>query len=251
MPPGVPPEKSYKSEQLSSGPYSMARPTGNSYGQTVAYGDAAAGGIGNGDAYLVTEDDPAAPPSYVRGNVGIDPSKQVEMSPPQLGSMPPSPAHAGNAGAYGASFPPAAAPAAYPHWPGLETQVEQMEAVKQMKQMILSGDLRVSVFNKHIEQEAKRLALDPQRGSICILKDDGLYEDSWEIDGLKTITKGIAHTVLANPPPADRAAAFRFKFPELGQEDLFLCIVFDTPDKAWLALEAFRQLCNVPIEQAG
>merc|ERR1712151_336061 len=124
------------------------------------------------------------------------------------------------------------------------------EQVEDMKSCIQNGNLRISIFNKNFEQEAKILALDQERGHICILNDDGLFEDSWEIDGLKTITQGIAASVLASPPPRDRSAAFRFKFDEMGQEDLFLCVVFDTPEQAWLSLEAFRQLCNTPIEQA-
>lgn len=129
---------------------------------------------------------------------------------------------------------------------GLNESV-QSETLEDVKNSILNGKLRVSVFNKHLQLEPKRLALNPKSRRISILRDDGLCEDSWEVDNLRCVTEGIASTILADPPPSDRCMAFRFGFKELDAEDRFLCVVLDTPGSGRLATEAFSQLCGVPI----
>lgn len=124
------------------------------------------------------------------------------------------------------------------------------EAVEETRRRILSGILRVYVYNKNIELEAKMLALNPSPHSrrISILREDGLCEDSWEMEHLRCITQGISPSILKRPPSHDLAVAFRFNFKDDGkQEDRFLCIVFDSAENAQLATEAFRQLCNVPV----
>jgi len=121
------------------------------------------------------------------------------------------------------------------------------ETLEDVKNAILNGKLRVSVFNKHLQLEPKRLALNPKSRRISILRDDGLCEDSWEVDKLRCVTEGIASTILTDPPPQDRCMAFRFMFPEAENEDRFLCVVLDNPGGGRLATEAFSQLCGVPI----
>merc|ERR1740121_1558604 len=122
------------------------------------------------------------------------------------------------------------------------------ETLEDVKNAILNGKLRVSVFNKHLQLEPKRLALNQRARRISILREDGLCEDSWEVDNLRCVTEGIASTILADPPPADRCMAFRFGFKELdNEEDRFLCVVLDQAGTGRLATEAFSQLCGVPI----
>merc|ERR1740121_2144761 len=124
------------------------------------------------------------------------------------------------------------------------------ETLEDVKYAILNGKLRVSVFNKHLQLEPKRLALHPKLRKISILREDGLCEDSWEIENLRCVTEGIASSILADPPPADRCMAFRFGFREpdsKDEEDRFLCVVLDHPGSGRLAAEAFSQLCRVPI----
>merc|ERR1712203_215581 len=125
------------------------------------------------------------------------------------------------------------------------------EQLDNLKHSILLGNLHVSVFNKHLQLEPKRLALNHSTRRISILREDGLCEDSWEIDSLRCITEGIDSTILQDPPPADRALAFRFKFKDSDAEDRFLCVVLDAAGTARMAAEAFGQLCGVPIQTAG
>jgi len=125
------------------------------------------------------------------------------------------------------------------------------EEVEAVKNLILAGQLRVSVFNENLQLEPKRLALHPNTRRISILSDAGLCEDSWEIDNLKCITEGIASTILADPPSPELSMAFRFKFKDADAEDRFLCVVFDQPDVTLLATEAFGQLCDVPVTRSA
>lgn len=123
-----------------------------------------------------------------------------------------------------------------------------------MKYHILNGALRVTVFNKSLEQEPKRLALNTGSGRLSLLRDDGLCDASWEISCLRCIVQGIAASIMADAPPPDRAAAFRFRLAEDAEgaegaedQDLFLCVVFETAEAASLATQAFCELCHVPV----
>lgn len=111
---------------------------------------------------------------------------------------------------------------------------------------ILSGKLDVLVYNRQLELESKKLALN-SHGRLSILRpSDGLCEDSWEVEKLRCISKGISSSILPEPPPASRALSFRFRFQELNpEEDRFLCVVFDSDELCHLALLAFSQLCGV------
>lgn len=119
-----------------------------------------------------------------------------------------------------------------------------------MRRNILCGNLRVFVFNKNFELQAKRLALNPNSRRISILRDDGLCEDSWEIDGLRCVTRGVDASVLAGVEAPPGAAAFRFRFHDSDDEDRFLCVVFESLRDRYIATETFGQLCEVPVEPA-
>jgi len=127
--------------------------------------------------------------------------------------------------------------------------LDMERALDDMKRNILTGNLRVFVFNKSFELQAKRLAMNPNSRRISILRDDGLCEDSWEIESLRCVTQGIDATVLSEPAPPG-GASFRFKFQESDTEDRFLCVVFETLEHMFLATEAFGQLCEVPVNTA-
>mmetsp|Transcript_85458 Transcript_85458/g.189821 ORF Transcript_85458/g.189821 Transcript_85458/m.189821 type:complete len:571 (+) Transcript_85458:1-1713(+) len=168
-----------------------------------------------------------------RGRSGIDPTRDFgELKPPALGGTP------------------VASPIANSEMPPLAAWPQPSPSIEEMKSRILCGNLRVSVFNKNLEVEVKRLALNPNTRRISILRGDGLCEDSWETDHLQCIVRGIANTILAEPPPPERSVAFRFKFKEFDAEDRFLCVVFDSAEEALLATEAFGQLCSVPVQAA-
>jgi len=124
------------------------------------------------------------------------------------------------------------------------------DQVDSMKQLILAGRLPVSVFNKSIQLERKRLALDAGAHRLSILRDTNELEDSWEVDHLHSITKGIPPSILPDPPSPDCALAFRFRFGNDGEEDRFLCVVLDSAEICLLAVEAFSQMCSVPAVPA-
>jgi len=170
------------------------------------------------------------------GRSGLDPARSVgQMKPPALGGSVAMPQVAGAA----SRLQPASVP----------------ELVEEMKNRILCGRLGVAVFNEHLQLEPKRLALNPKTRRLSILREDGLCEDSWEIDDLRCMTEGIASTILSDPPPPGLAMAFRFKFrddngtlaSDNAAQDRFLCVVLDTAEATQLALEAFSQLCRVPV----
>merc|ERR1719263_844345 len=126
-----------------------------------------------------------------------------------------------------------------------------MEDIEMMTHDILTGNLRIKVYNKNLEKEVKRLALNPHSRRISLLRDDGLCDDSWEISSLRCIVQGIDTSILADPPPQDMAVAFRFRLSEDGSEeqDLFLCVVFDSAIAATLATQAFCDMCEVDVVQ--
>lgn len=126
------------------------------------------------------------------------------------------------------------------------------ELLEEMRRNILSGNLRVYVYNSNLELQAKRLALNPTNRRISILRDvDGLCEDSWEMEHLCLITRGIDASILPVDPPPAAGGSFRFRFAEPGQEDRFLCVVFESMDQCILATEAFGQLCEVEVTVAS
>jgi len=152
-------------------------------------------------------------------HMSIGPSKPPDLVPPSTGQL--------------ASYPFA------------------QEEVESVKNLILAGQLRVSVYNENLQLEPKRLALHPNTRRISILSDAGLCEDSWEIDNLRCITEGIASTILSDPPAPELCMAFRFKFKDYDTEDRFLCVVFDDPSMTLLSTEAFGQLCEVPVTRSA
>jgi len=135
---------------------------------------------------------------------------------------------------------------------GSERSLRQFQGrakVQQMRRLILDGALDVSVFNKHLVPEPKRFGLDPTSRQVSILRTDGLCEDSWDIDNLRCISFGIATNILPKPPPADKTLTFRFAFQ--GNEDRFLCAIFENGEVCRLAAAAFSQLCSVPVVGSG
>jgi len=135
---------------------------------------------------------------------------------------------------------------------GSERSMRQFQGrakVQHMRKLILDGQLEVSVFNKHLVPEKKRFGLDPTSRQVSILRSDGLCEDSWGIDNLRCISFGIATNILPNPPPADKTLTFRFAFQ--GNEDRFLCAIFENGEVCRLAAAAFSQLCSVPVVGSG
>lgn len=122
------------------------------------------------------------------------------------------------------------------------------EAVEDTMRQVLNGNLSVNVFNKNIELEMKKLALNEHTRRISIHREDGLCQDSWKMDDLSCITQGISKSILKRePPPPDRSNTFRFTIGNEGKEERFLCLVFDSPRASQLATESFRRLCDVPI----
>jgi hypothetical protein len=92
------------------------------------------------------------------------------------------------------------------------------------------------------------------QGRILLL-NDGLCDDSWDVSTLRCIVRGISPTVMANPPPQEIGAAFRFisdadcaNGVDEENNDLHLCMVFDSPEIALYATKAFSDMCNVPIQ---
>jgi len=123
-----------------------------------------------------------------------------------------------------------------------------MKEYEAVKRAILSGEMPVSVYNKHLQLEQKTLAYNDKTRRISLHRTDGLCDDSWHADHLRCITRGIAATVLQDPPPADRGVAFRFHFRD-GSDDRFLCLVFNTKEQAFLSTQVFSTLCGVEIVQ--
>jgi hypothetical protein len=125
--------------------------------------------------------------------------------------------------------------------PAVEYEERQLEA---MKREILSGNLRVQVYNQHFQPEVKRLALHGKMGLIAIFGNDGKAVASFEIRDLQCVTRGIAKTIMDPPPDPTITSALRFK-------DRFLCVEFDTEVTCHYALRAFSLLCGVPIYDAS
>lgn len=124
------------------------------------------------------------------------------------------------------------------------------DPLEQMKHDILHGDLQVFVYNKQFQLEVKKLALDHSSKRMYILGHDGVCDDFLEIDGLISISQGVSTAIMDDPPPPERAIAFRFGFAESRAEDSFLCVVFDYAETAQLASQAFSELCGVPVIHA-
>lgn len=125
--------------------------------------------------------------------------------------------------------------------PAAEYDDSQLEA---MKKQILSGNLRVQVYNQHFQPETKRLALHGRMGLIAIFGNDGKAVASFNIADLQCLTRGIAKTIMDPPPDPAVTSALRFK-------DRFLCIQFDNEVTCHYALKAFGALCGVPIYDAS
>jgi hypothetical protein len=140
-------------------------------------------------------------------------------------------------------------------WPEDDEPAPEAEAtdnnVNSTKQLILAGRLAVSVFNQSMQLERKRLGLDVSTRMLSIQEHEGRpddLQDSWEVDYLHSITKGIPPGVFAHPPSPDCALAFRFRFSEDDTEDdRFVCVVFDSLDTSLVVAEALSQLCSVPV----
>eukprot|EP00811_Abedinium_folium_P034354 NODE_7241_length_1596_cov_14.560926.p2 GENE.NODE_7241_length_1596_cov_14.560926~~NODE_7241_length_1596_cov_14.560926.p2 ORF type:complete len:188 (+),score=55.24 NODE_7241_length_1596_cov_14.560926:632-1195(+) len=117
------------------------------------------------------------------------------------------------------------------------------EDVEAVKHAILQGNLSVHVFKQNLETEVKSLKLDIERRLITI--QGGQSTGEFNVGDLQCIVQGIGSTIIRNPPPADRAVAFK-----LGQES-HLCVLFDDAHICRLAVIAFSQLCNVPVYPDG
>jgi len=136
-----------------------------------------------------------------------------------------------------------ASPAATPTPPAPDADLEAM------KRAVLCGELFVQVYNQQLQKEVKRLGLNPNSRKISLLRDDGMCDDSWDVSSLRCIVRGINTGILADPPPRDQAAAFRFCVSEDDTEDqdLFLCVIFESTGAATLATQAFSELCGATI----
>eukprot|EP00435_Cladocopium_sp_Y103_P070102 s810_g34.t1 len=121
------------------------------------------------------------------------------------------------------------------------------EQVREMREVILRGQLDVMVFNKRRQPEDRKLGLLQASRRIQILRADGSCEDSWDIDHLQCISFGIAASILPEPPPADKTLSFRFHFQKYGTEARYLCAMFSDGATCRLAAAAFSQLCGVPV----
>lgn len=136
----------------------------------------------------------------------------------------------------------------------LRSNDDAVDEVERMKDDILNGALCIEVFNKTKSTETKRLAINRNTESIVLLRDDGLCDGSWAISSLRCIVRGIDTAILEEPPPQDCAAAFRFRLSDSGnspreeeEDDLFLCVLFDTAAECALATRAFCELCQVQV----
>lgn len=121
------------------------------------------------------------------------------------------------------------------------------EQVREMREVILRGQLDVMVFNKRRQPEDRKLGLLQASRRMQILRADGSCEDSWDIDHLQCISFGIAASILPEPPPADKTLSFRFHFQKYGSEARYLCAMFADGATCRLAAAAFSQLCGVPV----
>jgi len=208
-------------------------------------------------------------PDYSMGAVGIDPRRESSGGAPSLGGSFALPVGGSAPQASdlkcqicrNTGIDPLGRPCVCPL--GIPQKVVEPPAasdVDDMKQTILCGELRVSVFNRYLEKESKRLALNPQSGLIHLLREDGLCDDTWEVTDFLCIMEGIDQIVaclpddgkiLENPPPADCCAALKFRGGDdkaaEEEQDLFLCVVFDSGHEAKCATKALNELCQVPI----
>eukprot|EP00929_Paragymnodinium_shiwhaense_P000211 TRINITY_DN100459_c0_g1_i1.p1 TRINITY_DN100459_c0_g1~~TRINITY_DN100459_c0_g1_i1.p1 ORF type:complete len:398 (+),score=95.67 TRINITY_DN100459_c0_g1_i1:42-1235(+) len=130
-----------------------------------------------------------------------------------------------------------------------KTPQQELDSVKRD---ILGGQLKIMVCVGPTKREAKRLSVDPRQQRICLLREeDGRCEDSWPLDSLRSISRGISTILMDVPPPRDVCASFRLQGPASAEDDeLFLCVVFDSPGVARLATQAFSELCEVPLQEA-
>mmetsp|Transcript_33906 Transcript_33906/g.85947 ORF Transcript_33906/g.85947 Transcript_33906/m.85947 type:complete len:336 (+) Transcript_33906:132-1139(+) len=184
--------------------------------------------------------------SVVNGDSAGGPTATVDVHQNMRNGAPLKPPSLGGGGGVTLPASPDMLDKTFGAGPSTVEAADRQNQLDDMKRAILFGTLKIYVFNKHLELQAKKLALNPHSRRISILRDDGLCEDSWEIDSLRCITQGIDSSILAEAPPPG-AASFRFKFQDSDTEDRFLCVVFETQPDCILATEAFGQLCEVPV----